>query len=255
MVSPRLIPSEIRSAILDGDIDKALKYLSAYYPHVLVKPENRDVYFKLRCRKFIEMIRRSNELQDISNGTSKAYGKLPEKDSNHQMELDNQLQQESRPPILPPISVSEALDPNNSITNGAGDSMDISYDQPKPPRPQQDNKSSTGVQQSSLSEVIEYGRELKAEFSSDSRPAVKQALSDTFALIAYTDARESVVGGLMEGNGRIEIAEDVNAAILGKCRSRGHAQESLRANNFLSITRQAFIGGSGEDLCPDRGAH
>jgi len=51
--------SGIRRAVLEGDIDKALKYTNQYYPHVL--EENDHVYFKLRCRKFIEMVRRSAE--------------------------------------------------------------------------------------------------------------------------------------------------------------------------------------------------
>lgn len=213
---------KIRSAILGGDIDKALKYILTYYPHVLERAENRDIYFKLRCRKFIEMMRRSNDLQTAlsSNITSKAFGKLSEKDAplegdlDLQMELDEQLQRESRPPTIPPVTMPAPLDPNLlasgdvAIDNGLNDSMDTSSDHLTP--------SQTKVTQHSLlTEALNYGRELSVEFSSDPRPAVKQALNDTFALIAYTDARESVVGGLMEGKGRVEIAEEVNAAILG----------------------------------------
>lgn len=45
---------------MEGDIDKALKHTNAYYPQVL--KENEQVYFRLRCRKFIEMIRREAEM-------------------------------------------------------------------------------------------------------------------------------------------------------------------------------------------------
>ncbi|TQV90363.1 hypothetical protein V2A60_004264 [Cordyceps javanica] len=50
----------IRRAILEGDIDRALKFTNAYYPHVL--QEYEPVYFKLRCRKFIEMVRKAAQL-------------------------------------------------------------------------------------------------------------------------------------------------------------------------------------------------
>lgn len=53
----------IRRAILEGDIDRALKHTNAYYPHVL--RENEHVYFRLRCRKFIEMIRKEAEMNMV----------------------------------------------------------------------------------------------------------------------------------------------------------------------------------------------
>ncbi|KAI1091939.1 SPRY domain-containing protein [Rostrohypoxylon terebratum] len=50
----------IRRSILEGDIEKAIKYTQAYYPDVLKKRD--DVHFKLKCRTFIEMVRKSAEL-------------------------------------------------------------------------------------------------------------------------------------------------------------------------------------------------
>ncbi|KAI0885822.1 SPRY-domain-containing protein [Annulohypoxylon maeteangense] len=94
----------IRRAILEGDIEKAIKYTQVYYPAVLEK--NYDVYFKLKCRTFIEMVRKSAELSNP--GTKKnnghAYDDIPNKmdvDENgfsDQMEedgLESQTGQES----------------------------------------------------------------------------------------------------------------------------------------------------------------
>ncbi len=50
----------IRMAILEGDIDKAFKEMWTQYPRVF--QNNEQIYFRLRCRKFIEMIRRCSEL-------------------------------------------------------------------------------------------------------------------------------------------------------------------------------------------------
>ncbi|KAG9724087.1 hypothetical protein KCU73_g13521, partial [Aureobasidium melanogenum] len=90
------------------------------------------------------------------------------------------------------------------------------------------------------------GQELKAEFNDDPRPAVRKALDDTFALIAYQDARESVVGGLMEGKGRVEIAEEVNSAILvslGKPSSA--ALEKVVAQAEVLVDMLSSEGGAG----------
>lgn len=68
----------IRRAVLEGDIDKALKYTNAYYPQVL--KENEQVYFRLKCRKFIEMTRKEAEMnlkQSTGNGHSSS---LPDGD-------------------------------------------------------------------------------------------------------------------------------------------------------------------------------
>ncbi|KAI1322549.1 ran-binding protein [Xylariaceae sp. FL0255] len=69
----------IRRAILEGDIDKAFKYTNVFYPHVL--EENQDVFFRLKCRKFVEMIRKATEvgaeMGSRTNGHS--YDDIPNK--------------------------------------------------------------------------------------------------------------------------------------------------------------------------------
>lgn len=67
-----------------------------------------------------------------------------------------------------------------------------------------------------VNEALLYGQELQSEFKDDTRREVKQALKDTFALIAYPDARESSLAPLLEAEGRTSVAEELNSAILGK---------------------------------------
>ncbi len=62
-------------AILKGDIDKAFEEMWTQYPRVF--QNNEQIYFRLRCRKFIEMIRRCSELdlmaqRDGESGTAAA---------------------------------------------------------------------------------------------------------------------------------------------------------------------------------------
>ncbi|CAJ2502920.1 Uu.00g103140.m01.CDS01 [Anthostomella pinea] len=73
----------IRRAILEGDIDKALKLTRTFYPQVL--DDNHGVYFRLRCRKFIEMVRKSAESSSVVNKRSNGhYGD----DNPNEMDVD-----------------------------------------------------------------------------------------------------------------------------------------------------------------------
>ncbi|KAK8211425.1 hypothetical protein M8818_003392 [Zalaria obscura] len=228
---------KIRTAILNGDIDRALKYLKSFYPHVLESDRNRDIYFKLRCRKFIEMMRRCNDLQTGASSqamtdsttsiTSNGHTETKDDEADagvfdHQMELDDQVQRESHAPSLEPVSIPPPLStfdsPAPSDDPAESEAMDTTPDpaptQPQPQPQPQDTKSSAMRHKQLLDKAIAYGQELQAEFSGDARSNYRKVLQDAFALLAYTDARGSVVGGLMEGRGRVEIAEEVNGAVM-----------------------------------------
>ena len=68
---------EIRAAILEGDIDKALKYTNAYFPKVL--QDNPHILFKLRCRKFLEMMFACSDSSTVATT----------KDRGEEMEVDD----------------------------------------------------------------------------------------------------------------------------------------------------------------------
>ena len=80
---------------------------------------------------------------------------------------------------------------------------------------------------SAIIETLAYGQELKTEFEHDQRREVKRALEDTFALIAYPDARESSLAPLLEVAGRVPVAEELNSAILGTSLILSTSSESL----------------------------
>jgi hypothetical protein len=192
---------EIRIAILEGDIDKALKHTTAYYPSVL--RENENIYFKLRCRKFIEMIRRCNELtaqcQAVPTPPSKRSTASTQNKRNSaatdeydfEMELDEQLGVHNPIPSWDNKDENEELDDEDEMED-----KEMKRDQ-------------------MTQDTITYGMELKAEFANDPRREVKRALEDTFALIAYDNVRESTLAPLLETAGRVPVAEELNSAILG----------------------------------------
>jgi hypothetical protein len=70
----------IRRAILEGDIDKALSLTDKHYPHVL--KNNQHVYFKLKCRKFVEMVRKAAEC---------SYGHDKKSNGHYYDDIPNQM--------------------------------------------------------------------------------------------------------------------------------------------------------------------
>lgn len=201
---------KIRTAILEGDIDKALKHTTAYYPSVL--RENEKIYFKLRCRKFIEMIRRCNELNPQSHQSSAQSSKrgadpVPNKrystttdEYDFEMELDEQLGVHNPPPSWDHKDQDQDNDDDDDDDDELEDEDDVQ------------DKEAQCLQLTE--ETIKYGMELKSEFANDPRREIKRALEDTFALIGYANPRESSLAPLLEVAGRVPVAEELNSAIL-----------------------------------------
>ncbi|RKF79027.1 Ran-binding protein 9 [Golovinomyces cichoracearum] len=173
----------IRAAILDGDIDTALKYTNLHFPQVL--KTNEKVYFRLRCRKFIEMIRQAAELQNsnLKNTTNseKNDGDWYDDVLNQQMDLDEY----------------EPTSPNH-------DRMETEV-----------TSNSYSEHTQLLQETIKYGTELSAEYKNDPRKEIKKALEDAFALMAYQEPLNAKgVAHLLDPYGRVAVAEELNSAIL-----------------------------------------
>ncbi|KAF2128100.1 SPRY-domain-containing protein [Dothidotthia symphoricarpi CBS 119687] len=217
---------KIRSAILQGDIDKALKHTSAYYPSVL--RDNENIYFKLRCRKFIEMIRRSNELREQSHSVPTPLSKRSAAsnpinrnsaidDYDFEMELDDQL-------------------------NPSWDNQDQNDDMDD----EDDMEDMQAKVQQQENETLTYGQELQAEFANDPRREVQRALRDTFALIAYENVKQSTLAPLLDVAGRVPVAEELNSAILVSLgKSSSAALERLVQQTEALVAELATDGGPG----------
>jgi hypothetical protein len=174
---------EIRAAILEGDIDKALKYTNAYYGNVLESYPH--IQFKLRCRKFLEMMRRCNELSLTALKKGKASNGLSDGSAvfDQEMELDEQLQE--------------------------GDGWDTEGMDTEEPE-------NSGKFHELLTEAVQYGQQLRMDYPNDERGGDKKVLDDIFSLVAYQDPKRSVHGHYLDPAGRLPIAEELNSAILGQ---------------------------------------
>lgn len=180
---PHLPNPGIRRAVLEGDIDRALKYTNAYYPDVLQIYEHVD--FKLRCRKFIEMVRTAAELRTSAEGKkSNGHASTTVYDQDTDMEL-------------------------NGAENGSPlDHTDMEDTAKKP----------VILEQLEI-ETLMYGQSLQAEYQDDPRREVTEALSSIYSLLAYSNPLKAKdVAHLLDRKGRVAVAEELNSAILRKPR-------------------------------------
>ncbi|KAL8692549.1 MAG: hypothetical protein Q9218_002442 [Villophora microphyllina] len=171
---------KIRAAIMDGDIDKALKRTNAYYPKVL--RDHSHVYFRLRCQKFVEMIRQTAEILEASPTksakSSNGHGSADIDTDHLEMDVDDQK--------------NETED---------WDQMEM-------------EEADTSVKYGELLEdTVRYGQVLKQEFKDD--PNTDDAFNEIFALFLYEDPRKSPQAHLLDRAGRLPVAEELNSAILG----------------------------------------
>lgn len=164
---------------MDGDIDKALKRTHAYYPQVL--QDQSFVYFRLRCQKFIEMIRQTAELLDGPRAKlgKDSNGRPPSSMDHEDMEVDEQKDE--------------------------GDDWD---------RMETEEADTSVKHQELLNETVQYGQVLKQEFQDD--PSTENTFKEIFSLFQYADPRNSPQAHLLDCASRVPVAEELNSAILGK---------------------------------------
>ncbi|KAI1812363.1 ran-binding protein [Poronia punctata] len=197
----------IRRAILEGDIDQALELIHESYPRVLEK--NQDVCFKLKCRKFIEMVRKAAEYDTShvteTNGTGHSY-----EDTPNEMDID-----ESDP--------SAGMEYESRETEPRMDANLL------------------------LHKTIEYGQALQAEFKNDTRREVTKTLEDIFALLAYPNPlKVKECQPLLDRRGRTAVAEELNSAILSSLgKSSRSALENMYAQTSVLLDYLREDGGPG----------
>ncbi|KHN96666.1 SPRY domain containing protein [Metarhizium album ARSEF 1941] len=204
---------KIRKAILEGDIDRALKYTQAYYPPVF--EENEDVHFKLCCRKFIEMVRKTAQLRSAVD-TKMSNGHGPGSSSVSQdMDVD--------------LNGGDNMTWNEN-SNMDADTQDVQFELLK-------------LEQ----EMLSYGQSLGAKYASDPRISVTKALGEIWALVAYANPlMEKNVSYLLDKKGRGAVAEELNSAILASLGKSSQASiEKLYAQTSVLLEDLGADGSAG----------
>ncbi|EEA18771.1 hypothetical protein TMatcc_010686 [Talaromyces marneffei ATCC 18224] len=196
---------KIRAAILEGDMDRALKYTNAYFPKVL--QDNPHILFKLRCRKFLEMMCKCSD-------SSSAATTERVKDSGEEMEVDDGY------------SDGEGMETEESAPTTTADDSAKFHDL--------------------LTEAVQYGQQLRMDYPSDEYGGDKQYLDDIFSLVAYPDPRSSVHGHHLDASGRVAVADDLNAAILVSLgKSSTAALETIYSQTEALVNELSEDGGAG----------
>jgi hypothetical protein len=192
-----LLTKEIRNAILTGDIDRAISLTQTFYPTVLEK--NEPIYFRLRARKFVEMMRMC---ADVAGPGMKSINSP----DSEKMAVDLQPQEEDEQ-VDDEVRMTD-VSPTHHNAKFVIDEED-SDDETVTTTKQQRREATM------LTDALAYGQQLHEDYRDDPREEVKRVLGEAFSLVAYTDPRGSVVGHLLEESGRREVAEELNSAILG----------------------------------------
>jgi hypothetical protein len=239
--------ARIMGAVIRGDIDTAITLMKTLFPSSLAY-DGGLVHFKLRCRRFVELIleayeakRRISKEADTSVPDVAGSGAVATEGANA-MDLDNEegfpLSPTSRTPpwsinggaigvpITSPTTKSKGKQPArrrssasrpsgslvraNSRTRGGTGSL-IS-----PMAPSVSREETSEVAEH-MQRLLDYGTSLSKDWEGDERQFVRDQLRRTVGLVAYEDpylnARSKE---LVSPEARLELAEEVNKAILGK---------------------------------------
>ncbi|RYP87441.1 hypothetical protein DL770_004779 [Monosporascus sp. CRB-9-2] len=194
----------IRRAILEGDIDRALKYTHVYYPQVL--KDNDQVYFKLKCRKFIEMVRKSAEL---SHGNAKKSNGHAFDDIPNEMDVDENSYSDQ-------METEDALDSSTDQDDLLAET--VRYGQQLQAEFKDDPRREVGKALSEVFALVAYENPLQ----------VKE------------------IAHLLDRKGRVAVAEELNSAILSSLgKSSRSALENVYGQTSVLLDYLREGGGPG----------
>ncbi|CAL1697238.1 unnamed protein product [Somion occarium] len=217
----------IMNNVLKGNIDAALDQTCAHYPSVLER-EQGLMLFKLRCRKFVELILDASEaLKKVKSGDAASHErgrdttvatKVDQEggemmDDGGAMDVDD-----PSPEAQTHTSNSPSLDVSSSTTSTTGKKETTSRSPSSSSTASSPSHSSSGsaLAKAALHNALKYGQTLESDYKPDTRPEIRSHLKRTFGVVAYPDPL-AVGGEVAEMAGqeaRVRLANELNQAIL-----------------------------------------
>jgi len=238
---------KIVSAVARGDIDSVLQMTQEECPVVLESNEGL-MLFKLRCRKFVElMLQASEALKKTKNETPDAeeedatFDYVEVSENGTAMEVDGE--DESKTPVTA----------TNGFANGdAKKGMPIPGGARGAKRSQSSSPAMASYQRA-LGEALAYGRKLQSDYRTDMRLEVQSLLKITFSVVSYDDP--TTAGGdvaeLVSQEARTQLAQEMNQAILeSQGRPSRPALERVYRQAFVTV-RQLALWGVGDAAFAD----
>ena len=202
--------TEIRHALMAGNVDKAIDLCEEHYPSVL--SDNDMLLFKLECHKFIELMRQYAEQQGfrpVPKFATSCSTSTTSKSITHAIE--SYLSRESMD-LDEPVEHQRGYKRRRSINDDEDGVSSVSFSNDDDDDSDEEVDSLDGV----LGNAMAYGQQLQRDYGNDERPEVQKALVETFSLIAYRDPFHSPVAHVLEEQRRDELVSQLNSAILGK---------------------------------------
>ncbi|KAI9070176.1 SPRY-domain-containing protein [Trametes sanguinea] len=239
----------ITNAIIRGDMDTAMSLIREHHPSVLER-EQGLILFRLRCRKFVELVLEAGEalrkVKELERQAAKepldgsksvdgvGEGIVGEMDGVGAMDVDD--------PSPEARTVSSATSPMVSTTAGTA----LQGSTPVAPTLSRDAHTAlAAAAKAALHTALSYGQTLEADYKSDMRPGVRAHLRRTFGVVAYDDpiATGGEVGETAGQASRDALAAEVNQAILESQGRPAHpALETLYRQTSACVTRLGLLG-------------
>jgi hypothetical protein len=200
--------TRIVNAVAAGDIDTALTETKKHHAAVLEKDDGL-MLFKLRCRKFVELILEASELkkrmkrEEIDMAVEEEDVDLVEDmDGATDMEVDDDAS-----PTTNGYSNGTPAIPIRAKRKQSVSSLSASGWTPG---------ATTAQYENALNKAIAYGQTLQTDYKTDERPEVQTIFKRTFGLVAYVDPTDAgnEVAEIVGQEARVKLANEMNQAIL-----------------------------------------
>lgn len=209
-VSPR---TEIKDAFGRGDLDRVIELTNLHYPKVLHQGRGR--------RESNSRTNASRNKLDPGDGgepgRSLAEDKVDGEDDGGMLLFKLRLQQfvEAVRRNTASHRTSAGTESNDGKGKARAQATENAHHNDDCDQDMDTNVDST---QSSLDVVLSLGKALHAEYSSDLRPTIQSRLKTTFSLMAYDrpDLEPGEISHLVSDEARLEIADELNSAILSE---------------------------------------
>ncbi|THH00347.1 hypothetical protein EW026_g2171 [Hermanssonia centrifuga] len=243
---------DIVNAVLKGDIDSAITQTQVNHPSVLER-EQGLMLFKLRCRKFVELILEASEA--LKKVQAEEQERMQEQMKAKEMEQDGldgsgamDVDEPSPDAHLATSTTSLAATPPHSPTSARDTSaVTTAHRHPSPssrssPVPA---SSSSIAAKEALHTAINYGQSLEANYKNDVRPEVRNHLKRTFGVVAYADplAAGGEVAEMAGQEARARLANELNQAILESQGKPAHpALETLYRQTAACVMQLGLLG-------------
>lgn len=226
---------DIVNAVLKGDIDTAITQTQEHHPVVLER-EQGLMLFKLRCRKFVELILEASDALKRVQADEKGASQPEQAAKPAPTAMDESGAMDVDDPS-PEAQHTSAASLDGSVPPAARDTSRHLSPAPAP--------ASAAQARTALETAIAYGQKLEADYRNDQRPEVRSHLKRTFGVVAFADplAAGGEVAEMAGQEARARLANELNQAILESQGKPAHpALETLYRQTAACVVQLGLLG-------------